>query len=425
MVTTVFLVIVVVLAAVLVAVVARQKYHNGQLEANLANARRQIEDERRRHQSEINNLKAQQREQMDMQREQTMQQLRLMKEEMNSVSEKILHTRQQQLAEANTEQLSKIVSPLHDELKRMQQVVERADREHTKNMVALNASIKSNLDQAEAVGRKADKLAQALTGENKTQGNFGELRLKQLLDDMGFQEGLQYEQQVTLRDQQGRTINDSEGHRLQPDVVLHFPENRDIIIDSKISLTAFEEYFNTDDEVQKRDALRRHVQSLRNHVNELSRKDYAQFLNGNKLDVVIMYVFSESALQLALSADATLYKEAYDKRVIICGSNNLYALLRVLEASWKQMRQVQNQQEIVKAANSIVERAQMFYERILKVEDQLRLTQKAFDDVKTITASKGRSIVVAANQLKKYGASESARHKSLPDADFLIEDGNE
>jgi len=394
---------------------SRLKYQNGRLEANLNNAQQKLEEQQRRHQREMETLKTQQREQLE-------QQLVFIKEQMNSASEQILHNRQKQLTQANSEQLQQIVTPLQNELKRMQEVVEKADREHTRNMAQLSATIKSNMDQAEAVGRKADKLAQALTGESKTQGNFGELRLKQLIDDMGFEEGLQYEQQVMMRDSNGRTVSDSEGHRMQPDVILHFPEERDIIIDSKISLTAFEEYFATDDDTQKKDALRRHVASVRNHVIELSRKDYSQYLNGKKLDFVIMYVFSESALQLALSADPSLYREAYEKRVIICGSNNLYALLRVLESTWKQMQQVQNQHEIVSVANNIVERVQMFYERFLKVEDSLKATQRAFDDVKNITADQGKSIVVAANKLKKYGASESPRHKSLPKAPAQIEE---
>ena len=225
---------------------------------------------------------------------------------------------------------------------------------------------------------------------------------------------MQYEQQVTLRDERDHAITDSDGHRLQPDVILHFPEKRDIIIDSKVSLTAFKDYYAADDEQQRKEAMKRHVGSVRKHIDELARKDYSKYLCGNKLDFVIMYVFSESALQLALSAEPQLYKEAYEKHVILCGSNNLYALLRVLETSWKQMQQVENHQKIFDAANIIVERVQLFAERFQRVEDCLASTQKAIDEVKRSTSNSGQSIVVAANKLVKIGASESKRHKTLP-----------
>lgn len=375
--------------------------------AKLESANQRIADIQALHQQELERLKSAQREQMD-------QQVALVKEQMNTASEKILHNRQSQLMEANSKQMAELFSPIHDELRRMQDVVSKADREHTKSMERLDATIRESQRNADSIGQKADRLARALMGENKTQGNFGELRLKQLLDDMGFEEGLQYEQQTIMCDLDGRPVCNADGHRLQPDVVLHFPENRDIVIDSKVSLTAFEEYHNSNDETAKKEALHRHVASVRTHINELSRKDYSRYLNGNRLDFVIMYIFSESALQLALSADPLLYKEAYDKHVIICGSNNLYALLRVLESSWKQMHQIENQHEIVDAANTIVERVQKFYERFQKVEDCLAKTQRAIDDVKTVTAAQGQSITTAATKLIRLGATENVKHKALP-----------
>ena len=147
---------------------------------------------------------------------------------------------------------------------------------------------------------------------------------------------------------------------------------------------------------------------------ELSRKNYAQYIrNGHAtLDFVVMYVYNEGALQLALANDPALWKEAYDRHVIISGGQNLYALLRVLEISWKQMRQVENQQEIMRCANEIVNRTQLFYERFLKVEEQLDKTRRAFDEVKSSTASTGSSIITSARQLISYGASENPKRKT-------------
>jgi DNA recombination protein RmuC len=187
-----------------------------------------------------------------------------------------------------------------------------------------------------------------------------------------------------------------------------------------MSFTAFQDYHNATTDEARNQALKRHLMSMRQHVNELSRKDYSHYLpeGHQQLDFVMMYVFSESALQLALSTDPTLWKEAYDRGVIIAGSQSLFVMLRVLEMSWKQMRQAENQKEIMKAANVIIERTQLFYERFLKVDDLLQRTQEAFDEVKRSTAPSGQSITVAASKLLKYGAQENPKRKHrLPKAD--------
>ena len=357
--------------------------------------------------------KQQQQEQKQQQEEQMRQQLNLIREQMNSTSEKILKERAEQLSAVNKEQLSGILTPLQTHIQQMREAVERSDREHNSTMQRLDATIKTSIEQSRQVGERADKLAQALTGENKTQGNFGELRLKQLLEGMGLQEGEQFTLQETIRDKDGYVVYEEDGHRLIPDAILHFPDKRDVIIDSKMSFTAFEDYHNAETEAQRQDALKRHLTSMRNHVNELARKNYSKYIaEGHaKLDFVLMYVFSESALQLALSNDATLWKDAYDRGVIITGSQNLYTMLRVLEMTWKQVRQVENQQKIMECANMIVDRVQLFAERFENVKQQLQKTQDSFDNLESITAESGQSILTPASRLLKMGASQNPKRK--------------
>ena len=357
--------------------------------------------------------KQQQQEQKQQQEEQMRQQLALLREQMNSTSEKILKERAEQLSAVNKEQLSGILTPLQTHIQQMREAVERSDREHNSTMQRLDATIKTSIEQSRQVGERADKLAQALTGENKTQGNFGELRLKQLLEGMGLQEGEQFTLQETIRDKDGYVVYEEDGHRLIPDAILHFPDKRDVIIDSKMSFTAFEDYHNAETEAQRQDALKRHLTSMRNHVNELARKNYSKYIaEGHaKLDFVLMYVFSESALQLALSNDATLWKDAYDRGVIITGSQNLYTMLRVLEMTWKQVRQVENQQKIMECANMIVDRVQLFAERFESVKQQLQKTQDSFDKLESITAESGQSILTPASRLLKMGASQNPKRK--------------
>lgn len=381
----------------------------------------QINELKEQHSMQIEQLKQQHKIQQD-------QQMALLKEQINTTSEKILKERSEQLSAQNKEQLSAILNPLKEGISQMKEAVEKSGREHSETMVRLDATIKTSIQQSKEAGERADKLAQALTGENKTQGNFGELRLKQLLEDMGLEEGLQFEEQTTMKDSAGRTIYDEEeGKRMIPDVILHFPDERDVIIDSKMSFKAFEDYHNAKTDEQRQDALARHIASVRQHVMELSRKNYNAYIKEGrgKLDFVLMYVFSESALQLALTNAPTLWKEAYDKGVIITGSQNLYSLLRVLEMTWKQVRQIENQEEMMKTANMIVDRVQSFYERFLKVEEQFDKTRKAFTDLKTVSGPSGQSIEVAATKLIKFGAQENPKRKyklKKSDEELLLTD---
>lgn len=369
--------------------------------------RRQLSEQEKRHTSQIDELRQQQKEQLE-------QQSALIREQINNASEQILKKRAEELQRNNTEQLSTILTPLHERLQQMREAVEKSERGQSLAMERLDAVIKENLRQVHEVGERADKLAEALTSENKTQGDFGELRLRTLLINMGLEEGVQFEEQATMRDERGKTIYEEEnGRRMMPDVILHFPDDRDVIIDSKMSLKAFEEYFNAESEEDKARALTRHIASVRSHVKELAHKNYSSFIRKGrqKLDFVLMYVYSESALQLALANDVTLWKEAYDQGVVISGSQNLYMILRVLEMTWRQVRQAENQEEIMKVADEVVNRVQMFYERFLEVEDQLEKTRKAFDSLKTNTSPSGKSIITAASKLLDYGAKENPKRK--------------
>lgn len=342
------------------------------------------------------------------------QQSKLINEQIHHASEEILKQRSEELSQTNQQQLSAILTPLHENIKQMKEAVEKNDRDQSLSLERLDASIKANLKQAQEVGERADKLAQALTSENKTQGNFGELRLRQILENMGLEEGVQFEEQYTMKDSHGNFIkNDESGKKLIPDVILHFPYDRDVIIDSKMSFKAFEDYYNADSEDDKKDALNRHLTSVRTHVVELARKQYNNYIQEGhqKLDFVFMYVFSESALQLALTNDQNLWKWAYDQGVVISGSQNLYMMLRVLEMTWKQVKQVENQQRIMDTANLIIDRIQIYYERLQDVEKQFENTRKAFNKLNTITAPNGQSIETAANNLLKYGAKENPKRK--------------
>lgn len=396
--------------------------------------RQQMHDQQETFRQQIQTLQESQQQQMREQREAVQQQFRtqqeaqqqqmaLLREQVSTTSERVLKERAVELSAVNSEQLSKILNPLQQNLQLMRTQTEKMQKEHDDSLRELKTAIQVNMERERAMGEQTERLAQALTGQNKVQGNFGELKLTQILEQMELERGLQYDTQETMRDKDGRTITSEEGRRMIPDAVLHFPDGRDVIIDSKMSFTAFVDYQNAEDDATRNDALRRHLASMRQHVRELAQKQYFRYAKADKgrLDFVLMYVFQESALQLALQSDTTLWKEAYDQGVVISGSQSLYMTLRVLELTWKQTRQVENQEKMMQCANTLVERVQLFAERFTKVGELLDKTRKSFDELNTVTATSGQSITTAARNLLKYGAQENKKKKSLCSTSFLEE----
>lgn len=381
---------------------------------------REKADQQARYEKTLNDLKEQQHEQLE-------QQARLIKEQITTTTERILKERAAELSTTNKEQLSSILNPLHENLRQMKEAVEKSDREQTITMERLGQSIQENLKQAKEVGQQADRLANALTSENKTQGNFGELRLRQMLEDMGFEEGIQFEEQVTLKEN-GQPVLSEDGHRMIPDVILHFPDQRDVIIDSKMSIKAYVDYCCADNDQQRHEALTRHIQSVRSHVKELANKKYYEHaMEGHKkLDFVMMYIPNDGALQLALTNDPDLWKDAYQQHVIISDSRSLYMMLSILEMTWRQKRQAENQDLIMKTANEIIDRVQAFWERLKKVEDLFNKTHSAFTELENSAAPSGKSITTSAKKLLKYGATENPKRKMrLPKSAGEIEEEEE
>lgn len=401
----------------------QQETFRQQMQALQESHQQQMRTQQEALQQQMRSQQESQQQQMQQQKEQMAQQMALLREQMSTTSERVLKERAAELSAVNSEQLSKILDPLQDDLRQMRTQTEKMQKDHDDSLRELKAAIQINMERERAMGEQTERLAQALTGQNKVQGNFGELKLSQILEQMELERGLQYDTQETMRDAQGRPITSEEGRRMIPDAVLHFPDGRDVIIDSKMSFTAFVDYQNAEDDASRNEALRRHLTSMRQHVRELAQKQYFRYAKSDKgrLDFVLMYVFQESALQLALQSDTTLWKDAYDQGVVISGSQSLYMTLRVLELTWKQTRQVENQEKMMQCANTLVERVQLFAERFAKVGEMLDKTRRSFDDLTVVTAPSGPSITTAARNLLKFGAQENKKKKSLNTTSLLEE----
>ena len=374
--------------------------HEKQLEQTKEGAEKQIEA-----------LKQMNREQIDSQ-------IKLIKEQMQTTSEEVLKRRQEELGERNKEQVSKIIDPLQQSLKDMQEAFDKSKEQQNEALTRLDETIKINMQKSAELGATADRLTRALTGEVKVQGNFGELKLKQLLEDLELKEGEQFDTQETLRDKAGKTAKGEDGKGLIPDFILHFPNNRHVVVDSKMSLTDYERYMNAEDgTTEKSDYLKAHIASVRAQVKRLAKKEYTKYLPSgyNRLNFAIMYVPIEGALNLALLNDNSLWREAYDEGVLILGPQTMYMNLRVLEMMWTQVRQLQNQQDMMNAANTVIDRVQDFGIRFMEVESSMNDTIKKISKLKITTADSGPSIITAAKNLIKAGAKENKKKKSLND----------
>lgn len=347
-------------------------------------------------------------------------QMELIREQMKTTSEAVLKARQKELGERNVEQVTKIVDPLQKSLRDMQEALNLSKEQQKEAMTRLDETIKLNMKQSASLGETADRLTRALTGEVKVQGNFGELKLKQLLEDLELKEGEQFDTQETLRDKAGKGLRGDDGRGMIPDFILHFPNNRHFVVDSKMSLTDYERYMNAEDGTPEKSAfLKAHIESVRAQVKRLAKKEYTKYLpeGYNRLNFAIMYVPIEGALNLALLNDTTLWREAYDQGVMILGPQTMYMNLRVLEMMWTQVRQLKNQQAMIDAANLVIERVQDFGIRFMDVETSVQDTMKKINKLKITTAEGGPSIITAAKSLIKAGARENKKKKTLSEMD--------
>lgn len=333
-------------------------------------------------------------------------QVNALKSELQSATEKLLAQREESLCKANNIQLNTVLNPLKSEIEGMRKTMTDNIKTSSENKASLEKAIEELMKRTQDIGNDANNLAKALKNESKTQGNWGELILENILEKSGLTEGDHYEKQTSLRDSRGNMLfHDETGSRLIPDVVVHYPDNKDLIIDSKVSLTAFVDYCSAQDEIEKQLALKRHIQSIRAHYKELQRKNYSSYIKSPRisLNYVIMFVPNESAMQLALYEDSSLWREAFENGVFITSEQNLLALLRMIQLAWAQVHQASNQQEIFEAVNKLLDRVAEFIKRYEDIGKKIESLQGSYEDTRKKLYSGNQSVVKAANKLIEMG----------------------
>lgn len=340
--------------------------------------------------------------------------------QMASDSERVLKAREEELDRRAKALFENLSAGLDKDLKGMKDAFEQNRRTH----VETSQSLKENLDNAVknlreqtiSIGDKADNLADALKGRNKAQGNWGEVILDNLFTSEGLREGRDYDKEETLRDEHGNIVlNEDTDRRMRPDFILHYPDGNDIVIDSKVVLTAMYDYYSTDDETLKADALLRNLAAMKEQVRKLSKKDYSRYLRpGHRmLDYVIMFVPVYSALRLAYEADRNLWHDAYAQGVLITTEETLMPFLRMIRIAWTSHEQVANQQQIIAAAELMLARVSDFCTAHAKMGEKLEDALKYYETCDKKLRDRGQSIVGAANKLISYGIPENSK-KPLP-----------
>ncbi|MBQ8712447.1 MAG: DNA recombination protein RmuC [Prevotella sp.] len=368
--------------------------------------------------NEIELLKEQNAAETRLRNEQFQEQLNVVREQFQNLATTVLSRTSDQLKTENREAMEHITKPIGDSFEQLQKAIQESDREAARTAASLAERLRQVGEQAEKMDRTATRLTNALRGDSKQAGDWGELVLQELLDAQGFKRGFDYDVQDTISSQDGLLIrNEDTGRVMRPDVVLHYPGNQDVVIDAKVSIKAYYDYVNETAETVRQQMLDRHVQSLRAHVKELAQKDYSRYIQPPRtaIDFVIMYVPNEAALQVALARDPKLWTEAFDKKVFISSTQNLFAILRMIQIAWRQHNQTENQKKIVGLAEQLVSRIGLFAERAARMGRDIDALSADFADMqKSVDGTRG--ILQKANEMKRLGIKEDVKHP-LPSTD--------
>lgn len=326
--------------------------------------------------------------------------------QMKSATEEMLKQRQKEFAESSNINLGQIVNPLRETIDKMKQAMNESTLKQTAIGSEMKANIENMMRQSEAARKSAEELTRVFKHGYKVQGDWGEMVLEELLESQGLTRGVHYETQTVFRDIGGKVIKSEENKMLRPDVILHLGCDREVIIDSKVSLTAFIDYVNAETEIERQKYLNAHVESLKKHVKELSQKNYSEYIQPPKvkMDYVIMFVPNTNALWVALRTQPDLWRRAMEQNVFIADEQTLFAALRIISQTWLQIERVKNHEKIFKLAEEMLDRVRLFMKYYEQIGTNLEKAAEAYEEGKKKLDPKGRSILQTCCKLIDMGA---------------------
>lgn len=315
----------------------------------------------------------------------------------------ILEEKSKRFSEQNQQSLGQLLDPLKTKLQEFQGKVEQVYVQEGKDRSALAEQVRQLMELNKTVSQEANNLTKALKGSNKTQGNWGELVLERVLESSGLRKGEEYDVQ------ESHTLDD--GRRLQPDVVVHLPDDRHLVIDAKATLVAYEDYANAEDDKHREAALKRHLDAVRSHIKGLSDKNYQDLYGLKSLDFVLMFVPIEPAFMLAVTHDRELYMDAWNKNVLLVSPSTLLFVVRTVANLWRQEAQTRNAQDIAKRGAELYDKLAGFVEDMESLGTRLNQAQKDYDGaINKLSTGRG-NVIRQAEMLKKLGVKPS---RSLP-----------
>lgn len=323
--------------------------------------------------------------------------------EFKNIANEIFENKQKTFSERSREQLDGILKPLSERIKDFEKKVDNAYEKESKERFSLIREVKSLQELNTRISEDAINLTNALKGQSKVQGTWGEVILERVLEKSGLEKGREYDVQISLKNEEGR--------RLQPDVIVHLPEGKDVIIDSKVSLTAYERYCSLDDDSSKKQQLDLHIQSLRSHIRGLGSKDYQNLESIRTLDFVLLFIPIEAAFSLAVQHDGDLFSEAFDKNIVMVAPSTLLATLRTIQNIWRYEQQNQNAQTIAVTAGRLYDKFVSFVQDLEDIGSRVEATQKAYDKAHNKLVSGRGNLLNRAETMRALGAKVS---KVLP-----------
>ena len=335
--------------------------------------------------------------------------LKTMRMQVQTATDDLLKQRQKEFEAQSSTNLGQIVNPLRETIDQMKKAMEDNTLKQTSMSSEMRTHIEHMIRQSLAAQKSTEELTRVFKHGSKVQGDWGETVLDELLEAQGLTRGIHYDTQAVIRNAQGEAVKSDGGNTLRPDVILHLDQRREVIIDSKVSLTAFMDYVNAENEEERQQYLKAHIASLQNHVKELSAKDYSSYIQPPKvkMDYVIMFVPHTGALWTALNEQPDLWRKAMDKNVFIADEQTLFAALRIINLTWTQIAQAQNHEKVFALANEMLNRVSQFMKKYEAIGKALDNASKAYNEGEKKLLDKGQSIIKTCDKLQKLGAKTS------------------
>ncbi len=318
--------------------------------------------------------------------------------EFENLANKILEEKSSKFTQQNKENLKQILNPLQEKIQTFEQKVERSNKENFERHIALGEQLKTLHEQNIKISTEATNLTKALKGDSKTQGNWGELILERVLEKSGLEKGREYELEKSF------AVNDGDKQRLRPDVIIHLPGNKKMIIDSKVSLTAYEKFVNTEEESDKELYLKEHILSLNRHVTQLSAKKYENLYQMESPDFVLLFVPIEPAFAIASNYDNQLYNKAFEKNIVIVTPSTLLATLRTIDSMWNNEKQQRNAIEIARQAGALYDKFEGLIQDLTKVGKKMDDAKNEYKGAMNKLFEGRGNLIVSVEKIKKLGA---------------------